>query len=333
MADESIQHSGYRLLVQYPLPAAVGVRLEVLGSIGATRLAGLPSQVYLPRLLETGYPILRQPGVLDGLVSEPEYSDGQDPDDPRPESPWGYPTSWVSAPEATAIAVTQILVSFESVDAADRTQLLERSMTALPLWFALLKDWCEVLTGQDLDDVAPRRRVQLEGEGWACWHADAPLTIDHRVIFDLDYGEPLGKSRWDRLLVLVGTGTEPVVEHVLLRDARAAHVRGQYRRAVVDAATALEVSLHRVLLEMHRSSPSALSSELLRVAERWTLGNLVESLAKMGRLPPSVTGNLVKLRNEVIHKRAKEPTEAESAVMLIAAADSVSLASLIDPEL
>lgn len=317
------------LILRCPLPAGVGFRLEVLGAATPTRLADRDAVVHLPRLFGDE-PVLVQPAVLDGLVEEPEYSDGVDAEDDRPTSPWGWPTSWGSTVETTALAVTQVVITVDGVGAADAESVVSECVRAFPPWFRLLKDWVEVLTEQDLDHVAPRKRLELEGDRWAAWVGTADVKVPMRIIVDFDYGKPLHQARWARLLELVGTGTQPAVERLLLRDAHAAHVRGQYRRAVVDAATSLEIALHRLLLAEHRTAPTSLADELMRLAERWTLGTLHGTLERLERTPPSVTADLVALRNSVVHKKAHEPTEAESNSMLQAARDAVNLATPID---
>src|ERR1700712_4226801 len=120
----------------------------------------------------------------------------------------------------------------------------------------MLKDWCEILTNQDLDIVAPRQRVRLGEKGWTCWHDSNPIPVLPRFTLDFDYGAPLSQTRWNRLVMLAGAGTQPEIEHLLLRDARSAQMRGRFRRAVLDAATAIEIALYRLLKEGHRQDRS-----------------------------------------------------------------------------
>ncbi|HVE45120.1 MAG TPA: hypothetical protein VNA57_00030 [Acidimicrobiales bacterium] len=270
--------------------------------------------------------------AVDDLVDEPDYADGSDPEDERPNSPWGYPMSWGSTSETTALAVTQIALTL-TADAASARTVVTQSIATFPQWFDLLKDWVEVLTRQDLDPVAPRKRFELKGDRWAAWLGESELDVPHRFVVDFAYGEPLSESRWTSLLTLVGEGSQPPVEHLLLRDARAAHVRRQYRRSVVDAATALEISLHRLLLAEHRRAPSLLADEFVRSAERWSLGRLQNTLNRLGLVPAGVTADLVRLRNSVVHKTAHEPSEGESATMLTAATDAVNMATPVDAAL
>lgn len=212
--------------------------------------------------------------------------------------------------------------------------VLDSCCKELPQWFSTLKDWCEILTEQDLDVVAPRERIRVDGKGWACWHDSNPIQVRRRVIMDFDYGDPISQTRWSRLVMLAGAGSQPETQHLLLRDARSAQVRGQFRRVVLDAATAIDIALNRLLDEQHRQHPSPLADELIRVSRnRWAMGTLRDLIAGFGELPPSMTAELITLRNDVIHKRAKKPTGAEAKKMLTAASDLVAIATPIDPSL
>jgi len=318
-----------QLLVRYPLPAGIGVALDVLGHVSATRIGDRTAHIHLPRLRGVD-PILIQPAVLDSLIEEPCYVDGTDPERDTPESPWGWPLSWGIADEQKSLSVSQVVVALEKVVPAEAADVLAVCREELPQWFSKLKDWCEILMRQDLDVVAPRNRVRVEGAGWACWHDGDPVQVSYRVTVDFDYGKPLYRTHWNHLLTLVGDGIQPPTEYLLLRDARSAQVRGQFRRAVLDAATAMEIALRRLLDEEYQRSPSRLAHELIRSSERWSMGTLWKVVAGLGTLPTSMKENLIGLRNAVVHKNAKMPHGTESKEMLAAASDLLAIASPLD---
>lgn len=306
----------------------------MLGTASPTELLGHLAEIHAPRLAGNGYaPVLVQPSVLSDKEDELDYSDGTDPEDDKPTSPWGWPTEWDGTTQEAAFAVAQVVVTFQSTDGAVSADAVGRVVRGFQSWFLALKDWIEVLTHQDLDAVAPRRRVEVEGHNWAAWQGHETLKVPWRLLVDFDYGEPLSLERWQRVLRLAGEGSEPPTEHLLLRDARAAHVRAQYRRAVVDAATALEIALYGLLLGAQASAPGPLADELIRSARKWTLGTLRATVERVYGLPSSITEDLVTLRNDVVHKSARRPTEPESAAMLAAATDAVGIANPIDPTL
>lgn len=319
-----------RLLVRYPLPVSIGVARDVLGDVSATRIGDNTAHVHLPRLRGED-PILIQPAVLDSLNEEHCYVDGTDPEREAPTSPWGWPLSWNTPDEQTVLAVTQVVMTLEQVMLAQSADVLASCRKELPQWFSTLKDWCEILTKQDLDVVAPRERIRSDGAGWACWYDGDPVRVLPRVIMDLDYGDPVSQTCWDRLVIRAGDGTQPDTEHLLLRDARSAQVRRQFRRAVLDAATAIEIALHLLLVEEYRRNPSPLADERIRLSEHWAMRKLWEEVAGFPNLPRSMTDDLINLRNAVVHKSAKEPTYTESKNMLAAASDLVAIANPINP--
>lgn len=169
-------------------------------------------------------------------------------------------------------------------------------------WFELFRSWVEVVTGQDLDYRHPVYDVVFPGQGLHVWDGEEfqppggmQLTTPHVT--------PLPSSEWAALLTLVRDGKEPPVEYLLSRDARAALVRGDTRRAVLDAATAVEV----VLTDLFDKELSALSAPLksaLRKENR-TLGRLVGLLAKASVEVGATQEELTKLttaRNQAAHR-------------------------------
>jgi len=320
-----------QLVIVYPLPAAVSVDAEVMGAVVMTGVAKRDVGIHLPRLTDRPEPLLLQPQVLDSLVTEAVYSDG--PADHGPASPWGFATAWGSRADGRDLAISQIVFTFEVGTDDEDFGLLGEIRRAIPAWFSQVKDWVEVLTLQDLDYTAPRRRVYVEGQGWQAWRRSQPISVRGHVHLDFDRGTPLSSSDWQEVTALVKSEAQPPLTATLLRDARAAMARGQHRRAVVDASTALEIALHQVLVARHELAPSELSGELIRRAERWTLGALRETLGRLDGLPQLVTQEVVELRNAVVHKTAKKPTALESAMVIAAAEAACQAASPVWPRL
>lgn len=58
---------------------------------------------------------------------------------------------------------------------------------------------------------------------------------------------------------------------------------------------------------------------------------LWKKVAGFRELPPSMTDDLLPLRNAVVHKSARGPTRTESEKMLVAATDLVAIANPINP--
>lgn len=108
-------------------------------------------------------------------------------------------------------------------------------------WFDAVRTWAEILTGQDLD---PGHRVYDAtpvGEGLT--FIEPPHDGLAGINLTTQRVRPLRARKWGDILDAVGRDSEPPLEEVLSRDARAAHRRGAYRRAILEAGTALEIAL------------------------------------------------------------------------------------------
>ena len=102
---------------------------------------------------------LFRPPVLDWQGPEPDYTNYSDPDD-RPESPWGWV---ITDGDHPSIGISQLV--FVASDVHQDEKLVLRTLrNGFAAWFKTpVKDWCEVLTRQDLDYLAPRQRLKIEG--------------------------------------------------------------------------------------------------------------------------------------------------------------------------
>lgn len=107
-------------------------------------------------------------------------------------------------------------------------------------------------------------------------------------------------------------------------------MRKQFRHAVLDAATAIEIGLKELLNNECKQLPSHFSDVIRYRSERWTMGTLRDMVGRLTTLPDSMTNDLVALRNEVVHKDAKPPTSEESEKILAAASDLLAVTSSLD---
>ncbi|MBB5871877.1 hypothetical protein F4553_005256 [Allocatelliglobosispora scoriae] len=183
-------------------------------------------------------------------------------------------------------------------------------------WFNDVRTWAEIVTGQDLD---PDHRVySAESVGAGLTFIEPPR--DGALGFKITTPSvvPLRAQEWASILGFVRDGQEPPLEEVLSRDARAAHRRGANRRAIIDAATALEI----VLVRHVRSHASQLPQRQRdRIGERAALGVYL-SIAENSGLPLAVPADrlrwLTDLRNDAAHRgAAPDHVEAGNAVQVM----------------
>lgn len=218
-----------------------------------------------------------------------------------------------------ATAVHRIAISaVEGPSYPDRSWLTHDHQLAqsIDTWFDGVRTWVEILTGQDLD---PRHRVydaEAVGDGLtfiAPPHQDAlGITITTPRV------RPLRHDEWTTILNLVREGTEPPLEEVLSRDARAAQRRNANRRAVIDAATALETTLGRHIRTLLPTLPE---SQQKRINDRTALGDYI-SIAEQSGLVLAVAVERLrevnKLRNDAAHRgEAPDNWAAGTAVQVM----------------
>ncbi|WP_247686730.1 hypothetical protein [Micromonospora sp. C31] len=165
-----------------------------------------------------------------------------------------------------------------------------------------MRTWTEVLTGQDLD---PNHRVyDAESVGAGLTFIEPPHDGALGFTITTPRVLPLRAREWADILGFVRDGKEPPLEEVLSRDARAAHRRNAYRRAIIDAATALEIALGRHVRSHVDQLPERQRG---RISERTALGDYI-SIAEHSGLQLAVPVDrlrwLNKRRNDAAHRGA-----------------------------
>ncbi|TWD82085.1 hypothetical protein FB561_3211 [Kribbella amoyensis] len=155
------------------------------------------------------------------------------------------------------------------------------------------------MTGQDLD---PNHRVyDAEPVGHGLTFIEPANDGALGMTITTPSVLPLRAREWAGILKLVQAGKEPPLEEILSRDARAAHRRYATRRAIIDAATALEISLGRYVRDRSDHLPD---KQRNRINDRTALGTWV-SIAEESGLPLAVPVDRLRelshLRNDAAH--------------------------------
>lgn len=169
-------------------------------------------------------------------------------------------------------------------------------------WFDDVRTWVEVVTGQDLD---PNHRLyDAEAVGTGLTFIEPPHDGALGLKITTPRVLPLRAQDWADILGFVRDGKEPPLEEVLSRDARAAQRRNANRRAIIDAATALEIVLARHIRSLADQLPE---TQRRRINERAALGEYI-SIAEHSDLqlavPVDRLRRLNKLRNDAAHRGA-----------------------------
>lgn len=199
-------------------------------------------------------------------------------------------------------------------------------------WYLRLRDWLEVLTRVDLGEEHRRTGIngvsEVENPVWIAGSRVAGQRgyslIHPPITIVVDSGDrTVDRASWQRAVREANGTTTPADAHLLLRDARATLARGQFRRCVLDAATAVEIVLSPLLAgQISKALGQAAAKEL--VPDNAAISLKIKALRKLGTaLPVDLQSGLFTVRNKAIH-RASEPTRAEARDALDLATTVVS---------
>lgn len=281
----------------YELPVPIWVSRAVLGETYPSGYGKLRFDVAMP---EDQPPAGGAPAI-DGVTFPAESPDGE-------LLPWtteyaaNIPESLQPATALNRIVITAVEAPSDPVRSwrGPDQQLGE----LVGFWFDRVRTWTEILTGQDLD---PGHRVyDAETVGAGLTFVAPPHEGDLGLRLTTRHIRPVSADEWQWILDAVRDDVEPPVVELLIRDARAAFARGFYRRAIIDAAAAVEISLVRTLDAKIEEIPE---KQRGRLDKRPSLGVYI-SVAEISGVEFDVTfGDLRRLvdsRNDAAH-RAQAP--------------------------
>lgn len=239
-----------------------------------------------------------------------------------PESHNGELVAWTTeyaahVPEelqpATALRRIVITAVEAPIDAARSWRGPDQQLgEIIKFWFDQVRSWVEICTGQDLD---PGHRVyDAETVGAGLKFIAPPHEGDLGLQLTTRRIQPVTAAEWKLILAAVRDGKEPPLERLLIRDANAAYARRFYRRAIIDAAAALELTLVRALEERIEELPQRQRTRLAGA----TLGRCID-IAKASGFEFDVTFEDLKrlndARNDAVH-RAQEPNDFDTVSLL-----------------
>lgn len=317
------------LAVRYEFPAAFVVDMSCFGLTETVDVAGRSGKLMLPEVRwreDEKSPFVSTPDLsaLPELARERLLA-GRGSDDPL----WWGSASRSATDRSWAIAdVYAALIIFEQISqdeiayseylhglGSPSGALIDEIYEALPVWFSKLADWARVLTGQHVNAAVQAGQAQVHGDGIRVLSVGEAgetslMTGSNRISVRMPGSECLTVEQFRRINRDIQNGVEPPTEHLLVAGARQALVLGRYRTAVIDAATALELTCVQAFHSSIAMLPSGIQTGLR--AERRTLGPLVDLLATCAPIPSGTKEGVVALRNKVIHKNYT-PMRGEAA--------------------
>ncbi|RNL77585.1 hypothetical protein [Nocardioides marmorisolisilvae] len=279
----------------YELPVPIWISTEVLGERIGTGIGNLTFDVVMP-------------GAAGPVGSPPQIEGVNVPTTVDSSSDlivWTQQfAAFSSDPESTALCRIVVQTTTEVGDPLNLPYELAR---VIDLWFDAVRTWSEAMTGQDLD---PNHRVySATSHGAQLTMLDPEPTTDGPLALTLTTPRvmPVPAQAWRKLLELVAAGHEPPLEETLSRDSRNAYGRGHYRRSVIDAASAAEIVLHRLISTSLTAAnmPNGDYRKKLEKLGKQPLGELVAIVEKADiDLDVDTAGlqELVDMRNDAIHR-------------------------------
>ena len=355
MTSEVIDIPSEARLVGYSLlPYPIIVSRECAGTFATTSIGGMPCTVWLPRLSDE--PSIAAAAVLPPLVDglSPSNVDSILEDDKnlvskRDPHRWGHVAGGRSA---TYLQVHGVVLDFGVVALAAQEwaddpyfhgdwwfQILEGSQysatgeirKAVESWFALLEQWAPIIADQSLSEAPgwqeTGNRIALHGfSDERTAHCHALMAVQIKV--DPWTQESLPLAKWQHLLSLAGKDEPPVLELRILAEARRALHAKDYRRAVIEAAAAIELTLNLLLdQDLAAEDPEAVkavdTNRLVLNKERRTLGVMFHVMKLYRPFHPALN-DTIKLRNAVIHDYFT-PTRAQTAQAVEASEATVGI--------
>lgn len=288
----------------YELPVPVWVSCSTLGGTYRSGYSRVQFDVVMPR--DRG-PI-GGPPVIEG-VELGEFIDNELVEWTTEYASW-VPEEFQPATALRRIAITAVQAPVDTRSWRGPDQQLAES---IKLWFDRVRSWVEIFTGQDLD---PAHRIyDVETVGAGLTFITPPREGKLGLRLTTRHVQPVTAEEWRAILAAVLDGREPPLEHLLIRDAHAAYARGFYRRAIIDAAAALEITLFRILDERIEDLPEP---QRKRLKGKPTLGTVI-NIAQVSGLEFDVSfkdlKRLIDARNDAVH-RAQAPDDFDSAMLL-----------------
>lgn len=316
------------------LPFTLSLDAECLGVTTSARLGSLAIDVLLPepRTDDDGRPFIGPPPTP-GLRTDIDWSEQL-----SGYSPWGSVVSYSrNSPLSTGHAVDIYHLILRIKTAApmtknDAQQVADDLVLELKGWTHRLADWVELIRSIYLDrtTISSQQSIAM-GSDLIIWQYDG--TNGHR----LSRGEVAGPvvtigetgMTLDELrlaLTLTDQKCDTPTGYAFLRDARGSVRDGFTRRAVLDSATAAEISLAKLL-----DSKTAFAGEAIGKAIRDSnrdLGRMTKTLRNTFNVPlrSDIQTGLANPRNQAIHAGV-EPSISTANLALEIAAELVELAT------
>lgn len=198
-------------------------------------------------------------------------------------------------------------------------------------WWALACDWLDVLSLQDFAGLGRAQRSILN-DSLQMWSGDLDgirrAGVNYQVMTGgMNWVEVLDRQQLQAAMDLAASDSSPHAEWLFVRDARSLLGAGEYRRAVIDACTAAELSVTSLVDRKFDLAGTSQSDREEKFAQHHGLAKLIElhNSFKTGKLPKRLYQEVGAPRNKAAHVGAML-SEPEARTALAKAAEVVEIA-------
>ena len=228
---------------------------------------------------------------------------------------WGSMKSWPNGKSFVSTLAVRFEFSGDKLD----IDVANKIYKTFPHWINRFKNFTEIVTGQDMDGYPIRKDKYEDIKLWT-WDGKGkrktPHTVPYQITMFLSKEDnSLNSEYLQKILEFTSLEKQTRLEYSILKDARKAMLRRDFRKTIIDAASVVERLLtkkEKELLEKNNSKDfaDAILKKYQALGNRLTLANVLNI-----ELPNhDYQKDLVKPRNECIHKGFyPEGTDAEKA--------------------
>ncbi|MEV0043943.1 hypothetical protein AB0H60_10720 [Nocardia rhamnosiphila] len=228
----------------------------------------------------------------------------------------------VDAP--TYVHIKRCVVHSEVV-ANDETQFKAAAQQfgdELAVWWSAVCDWLDVFTLQDFASLKRAQRSILN-DSVQMWSGNSAGVRKAGISYQVHSGgihqvEVLDSHKLQAALDLAARGTQPDAEWLFMRDARSLLNAGEYRRAVIDACTAVELAVTALIdrkFDEDGTSQAERKDQFAAHHGIFKLKQLHKKRSASGKLPRRLVEDVGAPRNKAAHKgEALSKAEAETAI-------------------
>ncbi len=317
-----------KLEIMIKLPRGLSLPGGLVGAVAKTKLCDKDTSIYTPSFRKIRRRDEFKPIVPVKTAANWEQHFNSPPHDTR--APWGRVTSHQEGEGGRGIHSFYVTRLIAITDESVTHNTAQKIYHSLDDWAQLLCDWYEVYfqttRGNSLEVKQHSKHhegVQVDSNG----KIDSELKCKHPIAITLEVGDKpnIRPQDWRRILELTGMESAPPEPHILLRDSRIEYGRKNYRRCVLDAATAAEMALIKL-------QDSTLLNTDLKIAKSVRkkyrgIYELVEYLKTTEVEFPKdqINNDVAKPRNKAIHEGVM-PSKEQAVACLEKATELVNRA-------